>query len=226
MGNNATLVERLNHLAASLAQRADDDDWYGTAAVMHEAADRIAEFEASLRKSESTNAKLMRERTLDGGLAHIAELEAERDGLEAALTAIVAQSRVTPDHSIEQAYDLARGIARAALSTQGGGEMSEPDEIFGDALAKAGSKWEVMPDKAAARIAELEASNAVCHRDIEALMSSADILEARNAKLEAERDKWAKLAGELFHAEHRQLVSEAERGAAVLAEPDEAQDQA
>ncbi len=40
-----------------------------------------------------------------------------------------------------------------------------------------------------ARITELEAANAVCRRDIEALMSSCDKLESMNTKLEAERDK-------------------------------------
>ncbi len=40
-----------------------------------------------------------------------------------------------------------------------------------------------------ARIYELEAANAVCRRDIEALMRSADSLEARNTELEAERDR-------------------------------------
>jgi regulator of replication initiation timing len=38
-------------------------------------------------------------------------------------------------------------------------------------------------------IADLEARNAVCRRDIEALMRSADSLEARNTELEAERDR-------------------------------------
>jgi hypothetical protein len=35
------------------------------------------------------------------------------------------------------------------------------------------------------RLAELEAANAICRRDIEALMSSCDKLEARNTELEA-----------------------------------------
>jgi uncharacterized coiled-coil protein SlyX len=38
-------------------------------------------------------------------------------------------------------------------------------------------------------IAELAAALAICHRDIETLMSSADKLEAKNTELEAERDR-------------------------------------
>jgi chromosome segregation ATPase len=44
-------------------------------------------------------------------------------------------------------------------------------------------------DDLRSKCAELEASNIVCRRDIEALMSSCDKLEARNTELEAERDK-------------------------------------
>jgi chromosome segregation ATPase len=44
-------------------------------------------------------------------------------------------------------------------------------------------------NKCAARIAELEAANAVCRRDIEGLMLSCDKLETGNAWLEAERDR-------------------------------------
>jgi chromosome segregation ATPase len=51
--------------------------------------------------------------------------------------------------------------------------------------------------KAMDRIAELEAANAICRTDIEALMTSCDKLETRNAELEAERDR---LAGELAEA--------------------------
>ncbi len=57
--------------------------------------------------------------------------------------------------------------------------MSTPDLETTDATISA----------QAARIAELEAANAVCRRDIEALMRSADSLEARNTELEAERDR-------------------------------------
>jgi cell division protein FtsB len=63
------------------------------------------------------------------------------------------------------------------------------------------------------RLAELEAANAVCRRDIEALMSSCDKLEARNTELEAERDKlvnnWASaLAGDLVRAGESEFSSD------------------
>ncbi len=39
------------------------------------------------------------------------------------------------------------------------------------------------------KMRELEAANVICRTDIEALMRSADSLEARNTELEAERDR-------------------------------------
>jgi glutamate mutase epsilon subunit len=66
---------------------------------------------------------------------------------------------------------------------------------------------------AAALIAELEAANAVCRRDIDALMSSCDKLEAERDKLKAENDalvnNWASaLAGDLVKAGESEFSSD------------------
>lgn len=59
-----------------------------------------------------------------------------------------------------------------------------------------------------ARIADLEAANAICRRDIEALMTSCDKLEARNTEVEAAHETTA----EAYHASlHRMAELEAER---------------
>ncbi len=65
------------------------------------------------------------------------------------------------------------------------------------------------------RAFKIDAASVICRRDIEALMTSCDKLEARNTELEGERDKAQRLCGELLQSSHATEVklvnAEAER---------------
>ncbi len=128
MSDNATLIKRLDAARMVLAL---GDMYPQHEAALIDAIARIAELEAGLRKSESTNAKLMRERTLDGWLARIAELEAE------------CLSRGKEASENREIYMAEIKALRAGLE----------DKIGVDGL----NRQLVELDQAKARIAELEA---------------------------------------------------------------------
>jgi cell division protein FtsB len=137
--------------------------------------------------------------------ARIAELEAELDEI----------TRRAVDDGAHDAIDASARMdeREATLALLDG----MPDALARDIAATIRAMdEEPLPN----RLAELEAANAICRRDIEALMSSCDKLEARNTELEAERDKlkaendalvnnWASaLAGDLVKAGENEFSSD------------------
>jgi chromosome segregation ATPase len=135
---------------------------------------------------------------LDEAAARIAELETTLDEI----------TRRAVDDGAHDAIDASARMdeREATLALLD----ATPDDLARDIAATIRAMdEEPLPN----RLAELEAANAICRRDIEALMSSCDKLEARNAELEAENDalvnNWASvLAGDLVKAGESEFSSD------------------
>ena len=155
MSDTATLVERLRSYDLR-------------SAITLEAADRIAELEVDYARAEKVAVSLhaITKKAMD----RIAELEAE----------LAEITRRAVDDGTHDAIDASARMdeREATLALLDG----MPDALARDIASTIRAMGEEpLPN----RLAELEAANKICRRDIEALMSSCDKLEKRNTELEA-----------------------------------------
>jgi chromosome segregation ATPase len=156
------------------------EGWEITRRLINDAAARIAELEA---------ANIICRRDIEGLMTSCDKLEAEN----ARLTSAFADTKHIGDF---ERLETRNTELEAELSLDGN--------------ARVAAYATERENKCAARIAELEAANAICRTDIEALMRSADSLEARNTELEAEV-AWAAARSAALEADYARAEAVAVR---------------